>query len=104
MDYFRLFNIVGIILQIIGVLILARSDALARQIDAAYQSIPGNPLVDAYEAAKEGKAHTPTEEEKNYMTLEANTDAHKALRIFKTSLLFVILGMVTQLVVEILKP
>jgi hypothetical protein len=103
MDYFKLFNIIGITFQIVGVLILARSDVLARQIDAAYQSIQGNPVVDEYEATKEGKVRTLSEEEKNYIALEANTDAHKALHIFRTSLFFVILGMVTQLVVEILK-
>lgn len=104
MDCYKLFNILGLGLQLIGVLILAKSDTLARQIDAAYQSIPGNPLTDAYEAAKEGSARTISEEEKHYTALEAKADGHKALRIFKTSLLLVLLGMVTQLVVEILKP
>ena len=104
MDYFKLFNIIGIGLQILGVLILARSDALARQIDAAYESIPGNPLVDAYQAGKRGETRTISPEEQSYMALEANTDAHKALRTFKISLFLVVLDMVTQLVVEALKP
>nr|WP_321238746.1 hypothetical protein [uncultured Tolumonas sp.] len=104
MDYFKFFNIIGIGLQIIGVLILARSDALARQIDAAYQSIPGNPLVDAFEATIEGRERTLSEEEQNYIDLEATTNAHQALCIFRISLFLVVIGMITQLVVEALKP
>jgi hypothetical protein len=65
MNYFKLFNIIGIGIQIIGVLILAKSDILARQIDAAYQSIPVNLFLDEYEAAKKGKVRVVSEEEKN---------------------------------------
>lgn len=104
MDCFKIFNIIGISLQILGVLILAKSDALARKIDAVYESIPGNPLIDIYEASKDGNVRVVSEEEQNYNALGVNAGARKALGIFKTSLLLVVLGMVMQLFVEIFKP
>lgn len=98
MDLLRLANIVGIGLQIVGVCTLAGSDLLARRIDAAYQSIPGNPLVDEFDAALKGSARAVTSEEMQYQHLQAMSDARKALRIFRASLILVIVGMLLQLV------
>ncbi|MDR3158405.1 MAG: hypothetical protein LBU11_05215 [Zoogloeaceae bacterium] len=55
MDYFKLFNILGISLQIMGVLILENRTLWHTKIDAASESIPSNPLSDAYKDIKEGE-------------------------------------------------
>lgn len=61
---FKLLNIIAIGLQFGGVLLLATSDSLTKRIEAAYSSIPNNPLLEAYNAALEGKEPVITEEEK----------------------------------------
>lgn len=104
MDYFKLFNIFGIGLQLIGALILVSTDSLALRIAAAYGSIPGNPLLDSYEAAKKGETRIVSEEERNFIALEASANGNKVLRDFRISVCLVFMGMVIQLIIEIFRP
>lgn len=97
MVYFKLLNIIAIGLQFGGVLLMATSDSLTKRIEVAYSSIPNNPLLEAYNAALEGKEPIITEEEKKWKDLNSKADPKKALRIFRVSLFLIAAGMLLQL-------
>ena len=97
MDCFKLLSIAGICLELAGVLLIAWSDSLAKAIGAAYDKIPGNPLLAQYEAAKTGELRFASEEERDCLALARRSDGRKELRTFRFSLFLIIVGMVAQL-------
>ena len=77
-------------------MLIAWPDSLAKAIGAAYDKIPGNPLLAQYEAAKTGELGFSSEEERDYLALARRSSGRKALRTFQFSLFLIIVGMLAQ--------
>lgn len=99
----KLLNVIGLILQMSGVLLLAKSDLLTKSIEAARNEIPNNPYLEAYRAARDGREPYITQEERKYDNLvEQQKYASSPVSTYRSYLFLIVGGMVVQLIAVIL--
>ena len=97
MNVINLMNFFGILVEIVGVVILSTSDLFTIKLEVTESSIPGNPNLESYEAAKNGVTREISLEEAKYKELASNEDTNKGFTKFKLGIGFILLGMIFQL-------
>lgn len=94
----KLLTIIGLLLQLIGVFLLAKSDLLTKRTEEALKKIPNNPYLDAYEAARDDRERHITKEENEYNDLAKQNSVTDSLAVYKCYLTLIGLGMFFQLI------
>ena len=104
MESFKLLNIAGIFIEIIGVLVIAKTDLLTRLTNAAFEEIPGNPFVDHFNATMNDEPYSPSEKEREFLRLSNQSNAKRSVFLFRLSLVLILCGMSMQLIAAIFGP
>jgi hypothetical protein len=94
----KIINIVGISIEIIGVIVISRLDLVNRRKEAAFDRIPNNIFADCFDAEANDKEYKETQQEIEFSRLDRSTDANRSLKLFRLALLLIGAGMFCQLV------
>lgn len=92
------------ILQLGGLIIASRIDLKNKAVETAFDNIPGNHILEAYEAGKGEGIRTPSKEEVHYNDLSNRDNPARNATLFKWSIGMVGLGMALQLIADIIEP
>ncbi|WP_458725059.1 hypothetical protein [Pseudomonas mandelii] len=92
------------ILQLSGLFIVSRIDLKSNAVDTAFENIPGNPFLDAYESAKGDGIRKLSKEELHYNELSSRDNPARNVTLIKWSIGMVGLGMALQLTADIIEP
>lgn len=92
------------ILQLSGLIIASRIDLRSKAVETAFDDIPGNPLLEAYESSKGDGIRTLSREELRYNDLSSRDNPARNVTLFKWSICMVGFGMTLQLIADIIEP
>ncbi|MEQ1637186.1 MAG: hypothetical protein ABL903_10870 [Methylococcales bacterium] len=92
MPWYKIINIIGIILEIFGVFILSRLDINNRKIDATFDQIPGNHFIDEFESELRGDERNVSPAEEEFNKLSEASNPVQDLRQFRVGLRFIGMG------------
>lgn len=94
----KFIGLLAILLQAIALFMSSRLDLGDLSIKVAEEKLPGNMLIDFYNAAKFGVARSLTTEEIKLKALQYSNSAEGNRRIFKSVLILIGISLVFQLV------
>jgi len=92
------------ILQLSGLIIASRIDLRSKAVETAFDDIPGNPFLEAYESSKGDGIRTLSREELRYNDLSSRDNPARNVTLFKWSICMVGFGMTLQLIADIIEP
>ena len=95
-------NILGIVLNLAGFILLASLDWSAMRIEVAEENLPGDIFSGRVEAELSGKEYSISPQEKEYSRLVAARSSRKSLRAFRIAIGIVIAGTLCQLAAAVI--
>jgi hypothetical protein len=96
----KIFNVSGVTLQLIGLLLLSRIDILGNRLIEAQSKVRDSALIEVYESAKSGSIHEKSTQELEVENLQSKANLNP--KWFKFGLFFVVTGTTLQLIGSIL--
>jgi hypothetical protein len=104
MNTVKRLNVIGLSLEILGVLLIALSDYFTRKAEAEFDAIPGNPFVETFESELKDEIRFASIEERNYNATSKSLSSVSKLWLFRTGLGLIAFGMGLQLIAQWVEP
>jgi hypothetical protein len=97
MHTFECINILGILLNLVGFVLLASLDWSAMRVTVAEENLPKDMFSGRFEAELSGKEYAVSQSESEYFRLVGARSARRSLRTFRIAIGIVIAGTLCQL-------